>query len=59
MRHGEVLQAKLVDEIHLVLTPALLGSGEQLLNEIDLPALECAEQVPTTAATHVVLTWRG
>lgn len=40
--------------------PALLGSGKHLLAGIDAPKLgdECAEHVPTTNATHVVLTKR-
>jgi dihydrofolate reductase len=56
----QYLEAKLVDQMHLAMTPVLLGSGEQLLTEIDLPALgyECTEHVPTAAATHVVLTRR-
>ncbi len=57
----QFLQAGLVDEIHLALTPALLGSGEALLAGIDLTALgyECTEQVGTKNAMHVVLTRQG
>jgi len=56
----QYLEAKLVDQMHLAVTPVLLGSGEHLLTGIDLPALgyECTEHVPTAAATHVVLTRR-
>ena len=52
------LRAGLVDEMHLALTPALLGSGESLLADIDLPALgfECTERVGSSSAMHVVLT---
>jgi dihydrofolate reductase len=47
----------LVDELHLAISPVLLGSGEHLLAGIDLVKLgfECTEHVPTSRATHVVL----
>jgi dihydrofolate reductase len=53
----QYLQERLVDELHLGLTPAILGSGEHLLAGLDLSALgyECAEYVPSTQVTHVVL----
>jgi dihydrofolate reductase len=53
----QYLQAGLVDEMHLAISPVLLGTGEALLAGIDLPALgfTCTEHVPTKAATHVVL----
>ncbi|HYM75012.1 MAG TPA: dihydrofolate reductase family protein [Candidatus Dormibacteraeota bacterium] len=35
----QYLLAQLVDEMHLAYSPALLGSGENLLHDIDLPAL--------------------
>ena len=56
----QYLQAGLVDEVHLALTPALLGSGEALLAGIDLRALgfECTRHVATANALHVVLTRR-
>ena len=54
----QYLRAGLIDEMHLVLSPVLLGTGEHLLAGIDLPALgyQCTEHVPTAKATHVVLT---
>ena len=54
----QYLQAGLVDEMHLAISPVLLGSGEALLAGIDLPALgfKVTGHVPTQAATHVVLT---
>jgi dihydrofolate reductase len=57
----EFLQAGLVDEMHLAISPLLLGSGEHLLTGIDLPALGFAvtEHVPSAAATHLVLTRRS
>ena len=54
----QYLRAGLVDEMHLAIAPVLLGSGEHLLAGIDLAALgfTCTEHVPSSAATHVVLT---
>ena len=56
----EYLNAGLVDEMHLAISPVLLGAGEHLLGGIDLTKLgfECTEHVPTASATHVVLTRR-
>jgi dihydrofolate reductase len=53
----QYLEADLVDEMHLAISPVLLGAGEALLAGIDLPKLgfTCTEHVPTKAATHVVL----
>jgi dihydrofolate reductase len=56
----EYLNAGLIDEMHLAISPVLLGSGEHLLGGIDLTRLgfECTEHVPTASATPVVLTRR-
>jgi dihydrofolate reductase len=53
----QYLSAGLVDEMHLALSPILLGSGEHLLSGIDLPALghRCTEHVASEKATHFVL----
>lgn len=53
----QYLQAGLIDEMHLVVSPAVLGSGERLLEGIDLLKLgyRCKEHVMSTAAMHVVL----
>jgi dihydrofolate reductase len=53
----QYLQAGLMDEMHLVVSPALLGGGEPLLAGIDLPQLgfRCTEHVGTEHALHVVL----
>jgi dihydrofolate reductase len=54
----QYLRARLVDELHLVVAPVLLGTGESLLNGMDLPALgyECTEHIAgARAAAHVVL----
>jgi dihydrofolate reductase len=57
----EYLRAGLVDELHLAISPILLGSGEHLFSGIDMLALgyECVEHVPTQKATHVVLRKRA
>jgi dihydrofolate reductase len=54
----QYLEAKLIDEMHVAISPMLLGSGEHLLYGLDLKALgyECTTHVPTAAATHIVLT---
>ncbi len=56
----QYLRAGLVDEMHIVISPILLGSGEHLFDVIDAPELgyECTEHVPTANATHVVLAKR-
>src|SRR4030095_13211052 len=56
----QYLRAGLIAEMHLVISPSLLGSGESLLPGIDAAKLgyQCSEHVPTTNATHVVLTRR-
>lgn len=53
----QYLQAGLVDEMHLAVSPVLLGSGEALFAGLDLPALgyRCTRRVATEAATHVVI----
>jgi dihydrofolate reductase len=57
----QYLRAGLVDQMHLAISPVLLGRGEHLLAGIDLPNLgyQCAEHVPTPSAMHVVLTKRA
>jgi dihydrofolate reductase len=53
----QYLQAALIDELHLALRPVLLGSGEHLLDGINMRALgyECAEHAAGERATHFVL----
>ncbi len=52
----QYLNARLVDEMHLAVAPALLGSGENLFQGLNLPALgyEIAEYVPSEKAAHIV-----
>lgn len=54
----QYLQAGLVDEVHLAVSPVVLGRGEHLFAGLDLPALgyRVAEHVASARATHVVLT---
>jgi dihydrofolate reductase len=54
----QYLRARLIDEMHLAIAPALLGSGEQLFAGLDAVALGyfCSEHIPTAKATHIVLT---
>jgi dihydrofolate reductase len=54
----QCLSAGLIDELHLAISPVLLGGGEHLLRGLDLPGLgyECVEHRPgVRAAAHVVL----
>lgn len=53
----EYLKPGLIDDLHLVISPVLLGSGESLLAGIDLTRLgyHCIRHVPGPRATHVVL----
>jgi dihydrofolate reductase len=54
----QYLLAGAIDELHLALSPVVLGRGESLLAGIDLPGLgyRVTEAVPTELATHLVLT---
>jgi len=56
----QYLRAGLVDELHLAISPVLLGSGEHLLHDIDLPALgyACTRYVAGERASHVFLSRR-
>lgn len=53
----QYLQARLVEEMHLAVSPILLGSGEHLLAGLDLPALgyRCTECVPNGKAAHYII----
>jgi dihydrofolate reductase len=54
----QYLQAKLVDEMHVAVSPRLLGSGEHLMIGLDLPALgyQCTKSVATAKAVHYTIT---
>ncbi len=53
----QYVEAGLVDEIHLAVSPVLLGRGEALLAGIDLAkaGFRCVEHAATANAMHVVL----
>ena len=53
----QYLQASLIDELHIALSPVLLGRGEAMFEDLDLPALgyRVMESTATDLATHVVL----
>lgn len=57
----QYLKARLIDEMHIAVSPVLLGSGESLFAGIDLPALGyvVSRHVPSEKATHLVLSRRG
>jgi dihydrofolate reductase len=54
----QYLQAGLIDELHLVIAPVLLGTGEPLLHDINLRSLgySCHEHTPgDLALSHLIL----
>jgi len=53
----QYLRARLIDELHIDIAPALLGSGEHLLEGIDLLSLgyRVSEHVASKGAMHVVM----
>ena len=57
----QYVRAGLVDEMHLVFSPVLLGSGEPLLAGLDLPALgyRVVEHAMSNSAMHVRLERAG
>lgn len=57
----QYLREGLIDELHVAISPVLLGRGERLFEGVDLPALgyECVEFAASDKATHVVLRHQG
>ena len=53
----QFLREGLVDELHIAIAPVLLGQGEALFTDLDLPAsgYQLAEHATSEAATHVIL----
>jgi dihydrofolate reductase len=53
----QYLQAGVVDEMHLAISPVVLGKGENLFAGLDLPAMgfSVIESTPSEHATHVLL----
>jgi dihydrofolate reductase len=57
----QYLRTGLIDELHIAISPVLLGGGERLFEGVDLRALgyECVQFVASKKATHVVLRRQG
>ena len=53
----QYLQARLIDEMHVAISPVLLGRGENLFEGISLPELgyRVTKHVASEMATHVVI----
>jgi len=53
----QYLQARLIDELHVAVSPVLFGAGEHLWAGLNLPALgyRVTERVATPHATHMVI----
>ena len=54
----QYLRAGLVDDMHLVSSPVLIGRGESIFHDLDLPSLgyELTNHISSPAATHMFLT---
>lgn len=54
----QYLRLGLIDEMHIAISPVLLGAGERLFEGVNLPALgyACTRHESSPLATHVVLT---
>lgn len=53
----QYLKAQLIDELHLVQSPLILGSGENLFMNLDLRSLgyKCVKNVSSDKATHLFI----
>ncbi|MBN9269113.1 MAG: dihydrofolate reductase family protein, partial [Mesorhizobium sp.] len=53
----QYLQLRLIDEMHLAISPVLLGSGENLFAGLDMVKLgyRCTEHIATPHAMHVMI----
>jgi dihydrofolate reductase len=53
----QYLRARLIDEMHIAISPVMLGDGEPLFAGIDLPALgyRVKEYGPSDAAMHLII----
>ena len=53
----QYLQARLIDELHIAISPVLLGAGERIFDGINMAELgyTCTQHLPSKRATHIVL----
>ena len=53
----QFLSARLIDQMHLVMRPVILGRGEPLFTGLDLRALgyKCTESTPGERGLHVII----
>lgn len=53
----QYLRAGLIDELHIAISPVILGSGERLFEGVNLKetGYDCVEFVASEKATHVIL----
>jgi dihydrofolate reductase len=53
----QYLKAQLIDELHLVVSPVILGSGENFFMNLDLTSLgyKCIKHISTEKAIHLVI----
>jgi dihydrofolate reductase len=53
----QYLRLRLIDEMHIAISPVFLGAGERLFDGVNLPALGyvCTQHVTSPKATHIVL----
>ncbi len=53
----QYLKAQLVDELHLVVSPVILGSGENLYFNLDLKSLgyKCIKNISSDKAMHLII----
>jgi dihydrofolate reductase len=56
----QYLRAGLIDEMHLAVSPVLIGSGERIFQDVDAPALgyQVTDHIPTPGAMHIFITKR-
>jgi len=53
----QYLRQRLIDELHIAISPVLLGAGERLFEGVNLPALgyACVRHQATARATHLII----